>query len=68
LISISGERDVNVVFDRSKPTMIPKRMISVEMAHQFLEWRPKVSLNKGLQITFDWYKNFYKDKTPEDLC
>ena len=68
LILISGKSDINVVFDVSKPTMIPKRMISTDLAFSLLEWRPKVDLEKGLKITYEWYKEFFKYKSPEDLC
>ena len=30
------------------------------------DWCPKTDLNKGLKLTIDWYKEFYKCTTPED--
>ena len=57
-----------VVYDASKPTMIPKRMIDISLANELLSWSPKVSLKEGIQRTVDWYKEIYSDKTPEDTA
>lgn len=67
LISISGDDSISIEYDKSKPTMIPKRLISIEKANQLLDWNPKIGIREGLELTFKWYKKFYKDKSPEDL-
>jgi UDP-glucose 4-epimerase len=35
---------------------IRRRMIDIEKIHQRLGWTPRVGLQKGLQLTLDWYK------------
>lgn len=44
-------------YDVTKPTMIPKRIVSVEKAKKYLGWEAKTSLKEGLQKTIDWYRN-----------
>jgi GDP-L-fucose synthase len=67
LVEISGERNIEILFDIKKPTMIPKRMISIDMAIEKLAWKPSVKLKDGLKETLEWYKNYFKNKTPEDV-
>ena len=45
--------------------MIPKRMIDISLAKKQLGFNPKVSLEDGIQRTVDWYREFYKDTSPE---
>ena len=66
LKSISCRSETIVEFDINKPTMIPKRMISIELAKKELNWKPKYSLYDGLKKTFEWYNSYYKNFTPEE--
>ena len=36
---------------------IRRRMIDIEKIHQKLGWAPKVGMQKGIQLTIDWYKS-----------
>jgi len=36
---------------------IRRRMIDIEKIHQRLGWVPKVGMQKGIQLTIDWYKS-----------
>lgn len=36
---------------------IRRRAIDIEKIHQRLGWSPKINMQKGLQLTIDWYKN-----------
>jgi CDP-glucose 4,6-dehydratase len=38
---------------------ILKQYVSIEKAYKRLEWKPKVSLEKGLIFTIEWYKKYY---------
>ena len=29
------------------------------------DWQPKIPIKHGLELTIDWYKEFYKNITPE---
>jgi GDP-L-fucose synthase len=56
LLDIDGYRDAKIVYDRSKPTMIPIRLISTEKAERVLGFKAKVGLREGLQRTLEWYR------------
>lgn len=56
----------NIKYDSTKPTMLPKRLINIDKIKKKCGWQPKISINEGLKLTIDWYKNFYKDINPED--
>lgn len=43
-------------FDRSMPTMIPKRLIDIAKAKKIINFKPKISLEEGLKRTILWYK------------
>jgi len=58
--------DADVQYDSSKPTMIPKRMIDISLAKEKLGFEPKVSLQDGIHKTVRWYKEYYKNSSPED--
>jgi GDP-L-fucose synthase len=46
-----------IIYDSSKPTAIPYRMLNVEKAKRMLGWTPKTNLVNGLYKTINWYKN-----------
>jgi nucleoside-diphosphate-sugar epimerase len=43
--------------DLSKPTMIPVRKISINLAKKKLGFKNKYSLKDGLRNTVEWYKS-----------
>jgi GDP-L-fucose synthase len=43
-------------FDRSMPTMIPKRLIDIAKAKKIISFKPKISIEEGLKRTILWYK------------
>jgi GDP-L-fucose synthase len=65
IIQISGNKDIEVKFDPSKPTMIPIRMIDISKIKNQIGWNPKTSIYNGLKQTFEWYSETYRDLTPE---
>ena len=56
ILKVDGYTDAKIVFDTSKPTMIPKRLIDVAKAEKLLGFRAKTSLDEGLQKTVRWYR------------
>jgi GDP-L-fucose synthase len=67
ILRVSDYEDANVVFNKSMPTMIPKRLIDVGLVKSRFNWEPTVSLLNGLQRTVNWYASEFKDKAPESL-
>jgi GDP-L-fucose synthase len=56
LLEIDQFGDADIVFNRSKPTMIPKRLIDTTKAKADLGFEAKVSLEEGLRRTLVWYR------------
>ena len=65
IMQISGNQNVEVIFNSSKPTMIPTRLIDISKVRNEVGWQPKTSIHDGLKKTFDWYSNTYRTFNPE---
>jgi GDP-L-fucose synthase len=57
----STGKNPEVVWDNSKPTTIPFRMVSTERITKELGFVPKFSFDEGIDKTVDWYKKNYCD-------
>lgn len=68
ILKATGHSDAEVKFDSTKPTMIPKRMIDISKMRELTNWSPETNLADGIAKTMEWYKDFFKDKTPESLA
>ena len=66
ILIAANYQEANIQFDASKPSMIPKRLINIELAETILGFKPKVSFSEGIKNTIDWYKDFYSEFSPED--
>ena len=66
ILNAADYEGASVEYDSSKPSMIPKRMIDISLANVLLGWVPTISLKDGIQLTVDWYRETYSDKSPED--
>jgi GDP-L-fucose synthase len=56
LLEIDGFKDAKIVYDKSKPTMIPIRLIDTSKAERVLGFKAKVGLREGLRRTLEWYR------------
>ncbi len=65
ILEVDNNNSANVKYDVSMPTMIPKRLINTDKIREKCNWKPEISLREGLKLTIDWYREFYKDTTPE---
>ena len=57
LLTVDDFANAQVVFNTSKPTMIPKRLIDISKATSELGFHAKVSLEDGLRRTVAWYRS-----------
>jgi nucleoside-diphosphate-sugar epimerase len=48
-----------IVWDNSKPTTIPFRMVSTEKINN-LGFKPNYTFEDGIKETINWFKNEYK--------
>ena len=56
ILKAADYQDAEVVFDASKPTAIPFRMVDTSKAKEVLGFKPEISLEEGLKKTIDWYR------------
>ena len=52
--------DAEIVFNSSKPTMIPTRLIDATRAKELLGFEARTPLAEGIGKTVDWYKQTHK--------
>ena len=45
-----------LTFDRSKPDGMPRRLLD-SSALLNMGWQPKVNLERGIKLTYEWYKS-----------
>ena len=56
IVKADGYVDGKIVFDASKPTMIPRRLIDTTKAKQLLGFEAKTSIEEGIKKTVEWYR------------
>jgi len=60
ILEAAGHETATVVFNTSKPTAIPFRMVDISKAKEILGFEPEVSLENGLKDTVEWYRKTAK--------
>lgn len=53
---IDGFDEAQIVYNLSKPSMIPIRLIDTQKAEKLLEFKPKTDIREGIKKTIDWYR------------
>ena len=49
-----------IVQDRSRPDGTPRKLLDISRILE-LQWKPQISLQRGVRETYNWYKkNWYK--------
>ncbi|MBI2288073.1 MAG: NAD-dependent epimerase/dehydratase family protein [Chloroflexi bacterium] len=56
ILKVDGYTDAKVIFDPSKPSMIPIRLIDTAKAETVLGFKPKTGLREGIKKTTEWYR------------
>lgn len=49
--------DFNYVFDESKPSGYPQRVLNISLARKAIQYNPETSLEEGLRRTWNWFCN-----------
>lgn len=57
ILNLENYKDAKIMFDASKPTMIPKRLIDPAKAKEILGFEATTPLKAGLEKTINWYKS-----------
>lgn len=56
ILKADNFKNPKIVFNNSKPTMIPLRLINISKVKKNLGFIPETSLNQGIDKTIHWYK------------
>lgn len=56
IAELDGYHGAQVVFDPTKPTTFPIRLLDTTRAEQVLGWRAKTDLREGIGRTIEWYR------------
>ena len=57
MLEIDGYTEANIVYNSSKPSMIPIRLIDTTLAEKLLGFKTGTDLRTGISRTLDWYRN-----------
>ena len=61
VLNVGTAEYLNIKFDSTKPTMIPKRLIDISKSKEIINFEPSINMQDGLRKTIYWYKkNFVK--------
>ena len=58
ILNYADHKNANILFDNSKPKMIPKRLINAKKINDLTGWSPSTSIENGIEKTIKWYKNY----------
>ena len=53
-------KNVKIKFVKDRPGHDTRYSLDSSKIMNSLKWKPKTNINKGLNETFEWYKNNYK--------
>jgi GDP-L-fucose synthase len=57
MLRVDNFKNPEIVFNSSKPSMIPIRLINIDKAKKMLNFTPKTTVQEGLKKTMEWYWN-----------
>ena len=55
-LEVVGFNDAKIVYDPTKPSMIPIRLIDTRKAEELLGFKAITDLREGIKKTVEWYK------------
>lgn len=57
VLEVDGYRNARVVFNSSRPSMIPIRLIDTARAEALLGFKARTDLRQGIEKTVEWYRS-----------
>lgn len=64
-LEIERYQNARIVYDSTKPSMIPVRLIDIKKAQELLGFTPKTDISNGIAKTISWYKQVYLPENKE---
>ena len=62
IIKKSKKNNIKIIINNNAKNEIVNQFSDFAKAKRLLKWKPSTSLDKGLDLTFKWYKNFIFNK------
>ena len=59
ILKIDGYESARVVYNPSKPSMIPKRLVDPSRAWERMGFKPQIALAEGIERTVRWYRRIH---------
>ena len=56
-IIVASGRELSIAYDTTKPTVPTNIHLNCKRAAAALDWSPKVSLDEGIALTLEWYRD-----------
>jgi GDP-L-fucose synthase len=56
MLEVDGYTKANIVYNSTKPSMIPIRLLDVSLAKKVLGFKANTGLREGIGKTIDWYR------------
>ena len=53
-------KKITINFDLNKPNIPTFLSVNCELAKKKLGWKPKIQLDKGIDLTISWWKKNFK--------
>ncbi|MFA5916790.1 MAG: CDP-glucose 4,6-dehydratase [Candidatus Gracilibacteria bacterium] len=67
-ISILGKGKYKIEISDKNPHEAGVLLLDNTKAKSLLGWKPKYNVNEALDLTLNWYRDFYEGKNMEDIC
>jgi CDP-glucose 4,6-dehydratase len=61
MLNIAGRTDLKPIIENRATNEIENQHLCSEKARSLLGWQPRYGVVKGLEESFDWYRNFFDD-------
>ena len=58
ILKIENYKNIKILYDKNKPTMIPRRLINTNKSRVKLKFKTRYTVEEGLKKTLNWYKNY----------
>ena len=59
VLQATGYDDAEVLYNRSRPSMIPVRLVTTDKAEQVIGFRASTGIKEGISKTVAWYRDTY---------
>ena len=67
VLQATGYDTAQVIFDSTKPTTIPFRMVDISKAERILNFKPEIHLEDGIRDTVKWYQSTIKESLDQEI-